>query len=1097
MGTSLLVGVASALLAAAPTFAQEAGIETVTITGYRASLADATNAKRASVGFIDTVFAEDIGKFPDTNIAESLNRIPGVTISREIDGEGVNVQIRGLGSSFTKVLLNGAQVTMGSTGTTDAQGTNREVDLNMLPSELFTQLTVHLSPLADTLEGGAAGTVDMRTMRPFDKPGLHFTYSAQGTAFDHGHAEVGPRGTLIVSDTEGPFGLLVGLTGQINHMYTTGFETIGWTTPKLNAAMCPAADCGSIGGGNWTIPATVPANVTTGGLVPGQTINQALLMSLNPGLTVEQISKALIPRLGRPMYEKGTRSRYNAIVSAEYRPSDNLHFYIDFIGGRLDNNLDRSDIDWVGRNGSMIPENLKIDSNGVVTSGVFANSQFFLEARPYKEKEDFLSLNPGMDWQVTDLLHVSLKANVARSHFFRDSPTILVNTPASSHTTPLTAGDPVAPAGGAFVTYTNTSMFPTEAFNIDLNNPANFTWQGGRVNVQDEKRYTYTNGIHGDVEYGGDEMNVKAGFAYDEAYRNITGYNNDAAWQASICGDGPSVLPAGNSSPGCNGLNVTGPALTGAPGPGPAYDPRNPAIVAAGLPTYFLYNAAGNGLSVVPNVYPAGAIYGLGAGSTVGSPALTYQGSSIPQSALANYLMTGPNGFITANYAKIKADSHYASFDYPNAPVSGGSNTGANAGLVDEKNWGAYAELNGMFPFFDRDLKYNVGLRWVQTRQLIGGFVSHADPRNNVTVYCGQPAAPISASCLAGHTTIISLPDGAKYPSYNTFATTLHTYHSILPSLSLVYNVADNWQIRGSLSRTMTRPNPSAMLPGVSFGDPSAAQVGIGNPALAPYYSNNIDLGVEYYTGGEGYIGASYFHKNLSGFTVLGNTTEPFSFLAQYGITYSTVNPTQQAALQARGCTSDSNCNTTVIVQEQVNASGHLHIEGVEFDWVQPLDFLLADYGLKGFGFTANMTIVGQVGTGSGAPAIATGVSPFTDNATIYYENNGIMLRLSHNYNAKTYASGSNQNGICLPTSSSAGCPQGAYLFGAPYAQTDFSSSLKLSTLFGDIPTDPELTFDIQNLFKAKQKSYFQYPSAPFTYYDRGSFYLFGLRGTF
>ena len=1093
LGTTVLAG---GMMLAAPVLAQDSGtMETVTVTGYRASLTDSTNAKRASVGFSDTVFAEDIGKFPDTNIAEAFNRIPGVTITRDINGEGFDVQIRGLGSSFTKVLLNGAQVAMSSTGTTDAQGTNREVDLNMLPTELFTQLTVDKSPRADLLEGGAAGTVNMRSMRPFDNPGLHITYSVQGSQSSNDHTGLGPRGTLIASDTEGPFGLLIGMTGQINHQYTPGFETIGWTTPKLNSAMCPANDCAPIGGGNWTIPATVPANVTTGGLVPGATIDKATLLALNPGLTVEQIGTALIPRLGRPSFEQGTRSRYNAVVSAEFRPTDALHFYLDFIGGRLDNNINRSDIDWVGRNGSMIPENLKLDANGVVKSGTFTNSQFFLEARPYKEKEDFLSLNPGMDWQVTDLLNVKLQANVTRSHFFRDSPTILVNTPASNHTTPLTAGDPVAPAGGAVLTYTNTGGIPVMDFNVDLNNPANFTWQGGRLNLQEEKRYTYTNGIHGDVEYGGDEINVKAGVSYDEAYRNILGYNNDAAWQAAVCGDGPSVLPAGNSAPACQGLVVTGPALTGAPSP--SGDPRNPAIVAAGLPTYFLYNAAGNGVSLAPNVYPAGAIYGLGAGYTAGSPALTYAGSSIPQSALAGYLLPGPDGFITANYNKIKKDTNYASFAYPNAPAATGSNTGASAGLVDEKNWGMYAELNGALPLGDRKLKYNIGLRWVETHQTIGGYVQHADPRNNVTVDCGQPAAPISATCPAGGTTVITLPDGAKYPAYNTFTLTKHTYQSFLPSINLVYEVADDFQVRGSISRTMTRPNPSAMLPGVSFGDPSAAQAGIGNPALAPYYSNNIDIGAEYYTGGEGYIGFTYFRKGLSGFTVLGNTTEPFSYLAQYGITYSTSNPTQQTALQARGCTSDANCDTTIIVQKQVNAQGLLTVNGLEMDMVQPLDFLTDPYlGFKGLGVTANFTIVDQKGSGA-APAIATGVAPYTYNLTGYYENNGIMVRMSYNYTAQSYASGSNQNGICLPTATSSGCPGGAYLFGAPYGQADFSSSLKLSTLFGDIPSDPELTFDIQNVFKSKLKSYFQYPSAPFTYYNQGSLYLIGIRGTF
>ena len=78
-------------------------LEEVVVTGFRKSLEDSTTAKRDAVGFIDSIFAEDIGKFPDTNIAESFNRIPGITITREITGEGLNIAIRGLGTNFTRV----------------------------------------------------------------------------------------------------------------------------------------------------------------------------------------------------------------------------------------------------------------------------------------------------------------------------------------------------------------------------------------------------------------------------------------------------------------------------------------------------------------------------------------------------------------------------------------------------------------------------------------------------------------------------------------------------------------------------------------------------------------------------------------------------------------------------------------------------------------------------------------------------------------------------------------------------------------------------------------------------------------------------------
>jgi len=137
----------------------------IVVTGYRSSLAKSTNAKRAATGFTDSIFAEDIGKFPDTNIAESFNRIPGITITRDVTGEGTNVAIRGLGSNFTNVTLNGATIAVASSGATDAQGTDRSVDLSFFPTDLFTKLTVNKSYTADLLEGGAAGNVDLRSAR--------------------------------------------------------------------------------------------------------------------------------------------------------------------------------------------------------------------------------------------------------------------------------------------------------------------------------------------------------------------------------------------------------------------------------------------------------------------------------------------------------------------------------------------------------------------------------------------------------------------------------------------------------------------------------------------------------------------------------------------------------------------------------------------------------------------------------------------------------------------------------------------------------------------------------------------------------------------
>ncbi|HEU5067748.1 MAG TPA: TonB-dependent receptor plug domain-containing protein, partial [Sphingomicrobium sp.] len=209
----------------------------IVVTGYRASLQNSTVAKKRSVGFTDTVFAEDIGKFPDTNIAESFNRIPGITIQREVTGEGLEVSIRGLGPNFTRVTLNNAPILVASTGRTDSQNTNREVDLALFPTELFTKLTVSKSPTAAMLEGGAAGNVDMRSARPFDNAGGHIVYSLQASKQSTTN-KWGYRGSILASKTFGDFGILVGAAGVRNQTRTTGVETIGWTNPNLTAAQC-------------------------------------------------------------------------------------------------------------------------------------------------------------------------------------------------------------------------------------------------------------------------------------------------------------------------------------------------------------------------------------------------------------------------------------------------------------------------------------------------------------------------------------------------------------------------------------------------------------------------------------------------------------------------------------------------------------------------------------------------------------------------------------------------------------------------------------------------------------------------------------------
>jgi len=1001
VGTTLLSSlIAQAYAQEAAAAQQQQQLDTVVVTGFAASLAAAAKDKRDATGFIDSVSAEDIGKFPDSNIAESLSRIPGVQITRDITGEGINIQVRGLGSSFTKLTLNGGSIAVAS-ASLDAQNTNREVDLDLMPADLFSKLTVYKSPMASLIEGGSAGTVDMRSVRAFDNPGKRLILSLSGTDMTV-MGKWGNKGTIIASQTfPSGFGVLAGLSFADNKVRTTGYESVGWTNPNLTAAQSSSTTRNNTGGGNWTIPATVPANAGNG-LVTGTAINQAFLLANNPGLTITQIDNGLVPRLGRHMNEQGDRNRVSGVFNMEYRPNKDLSFYVDTLVAHKHNDMQRIDMNWAVRNGASIPLNMKVDSsceNGcVVTSGTYANSQYFLEFRPVTETTNLRNVNPGMEWQISDKLKLDVQGNASQGTYRREAPTVLVAT---------------APSSGVTVNYDNTSgNIPVFTSNVDVNNASLFGWSGGRVNVQDETRSTNTKGARANLVWGDREFSIKGGFASDQISRRINAFDNSGAWQAAVCGNNPTVwLPSPNGAPGCSGNSTPG---------------------------------TNSGL------YPA-----IGQGYTTGMPGpVLNQGSLIPSSALANYLVPGPAGFITVNWAKFAADSKYAQYDATALPVTS-SASGASVGYVNETATGFYLETAGEAQVLSRALRYDAGVRYVQTDQVIGGVTSTpADPRNAAQ----------------------ALGDGARYPAQINWAYLPSSYSNVLPSGSVAYNVTDSIVARTSLSKTMTRANPNAMLPGINFSDPSAASGSLGNVALKPYLSKNWDIGVDWYNGRDGYVSLTHFEKRIAGFTQNQNVTMPFSALAPYGVTYSSITGQQQAAIDSRGGANSA----TVTMSQQVNVAGDLNIHGTELGIQQSLNRWLP---FKGLGFTGNMTYVKQDSAVPGA--VALGVPRLSNNFTVYYERNGYMVRLSENFTQGSQVAGNNQNGVTA-----------AALFTDPYRRLDMSMRFDLETIL-NIEHAPQLSFDVNNLTRTAQRTYFQFTNATYSSYVPGRFVTVGLRAQF
>ena len=153
-------------------------LDTVTVTGIRGSMISSMNLKRDSQGVVDGIVAEDIGKFPDTNLAESLQRISGVSIDRSM-GEGSKVTVRGVGPDFNLVLLNGRQMPASSIEATNASN-SRAFDFANLASESISAVEVYKTSRAATPTGGIGATINIKTARPLDNPGFLANIGVKG-----------------------------------------------------------------------------------------------------------------------------------------------------------------------------------------------------------------------------------------------------------------------------------------------------------------------------------------------------------------------------------------------------------------------------------------------------------------------------------------------------------------------------------------------------------------------------------------------------------------------------------------------------------------------------------------------------------------------------------------------------------------------------------------------------------------------------------------------------------------------------------------------------------------------------------------------------
>ena len=400
--------------ASAPTTTQR-----IEITGFRGALESALNAKRNENGIVDVIKAEDITKFPDTNLAESLQRIPGVVIDRDA-GEGRNITVRGLGSDFTRVRINGVEA-LATTGGTDSSGGNnrsRGFDFNVFAAELFNTITVRKSASAEVDEGSLGATVDLQTTRPLDLKGFTSTVSVKGRYNDVA-GQTDPRVAFLMGDRnkEGSFGWAVSGAYSERYLLEEGFSTVRWDNGASSGGFCAPTGAATANPSNSTATTCGPAAQG----VPRLTGDADTLAAYDLARSTDNFHPRL-PRYGRLTHEQ---KRLGLTGSLQFKPADGTLLTFDMLYAKLDSTRQEDFLQAIsfsrnaGQGGK--PQTSVVDTaygpNGALLYGVYNGVDIRAESRFDEMHTTFTQPTLSLQQDLTDTLRLNARLGSAKSKF--------------------------------------------------------------------------------------------------------------------------------------------------------------------------------------------------------------------------------------------------------------------------------------------------------------------------------------------------------------------------------------------------------------------------------------------------------------------------------------------------------------------------------------------------------------------------------------------------------------------------------------------------------------------------------------------------------
>ena len=408
-GTLLCSASAVSLLSALPLAAQAQDAneetltqETVVVQGIRGSLERAMDIKRSSNGVVDAISAEDIGKFPDTNLAESLQRITGVSINR-VNGEGSEITVRGFGPGFNLVTLNGRTMptakirAIGARGNYGAGG-DRAFDFANLASEGVNGLEVYKTGQSVLPSGGLGATVNIKTRTPFDDPGLNATFSAK--AINDTSVEAGddftPELSGLVSWTDPSDRFGIGIFGSYSK------RDSGAPSQQVN---------------DWIVRESADGTID-GSYTRGDGSTQIT----NPPAAGQLYA---IPQDSRYDFSDISRERLNGQLVLQFRPIDNLTLTGDYTYAQ--NEADELRYEQTNWFASPLDQ-IIFDNDGPVATAVFmqennnGSKDIGFEQTNRATKDEMNSIGFNADWEFSERGTIIFDAHSSKSESGGNNP---------------------------------------------------------------------------------------------------------------------------------------------------------------------------------------------------------------------------------------------------------------------------------------------------------------------------------------------------------------------------------------------------------------------------------------------------------------------------------------------------------------------------------------------------------------------------------------------------------------------------------------------------------------------------------------------------